>query len=162
MVITRLKKRADFLRVAKTKIVAKTSTMLIQCSLASNLENQKGDLKVGFTASRRVGNAVKRNRAKRRLRSLVDQYLRKKVFEIVGSDSQKTALEFVFIAVPATVTADFNRLIQDFVKGVRWCLSQLDHQTLDGRPIILHKQITKDEGYIFKPQEDNVNVTFSC
>ena len=144
MPLTRLKKRADFLRVAKTKTVAKTPTMLIQCNPMLDLPDQDDLLKVGFTASRRVGNAVKRNRAKRRLRALADLYLGKKVFETTGV-SQGAGFDFVFIAVPATVGADFSHLLKDFTKGVRWCLLQSQPQTL-----------------VFKPQEEKTNVTLSC
>lgn len=144
MALTRLKKRADFLRVAKTKTVAKTSTMLIQCSPIFNPLDQKNGLKVGFTASRRVGNAVKRNRAKRRLRALADQYLGKRVFETTGP-LQEIGFEFVFIAVPATVGVDFTQLLKDFIKGVRWCLSQSYPQT-----------------FAHKSQEEKTDVPLSC
>ena len=147
MALSRLKKRADFLRVAKTKVVAKTSTMLIQCSPVLNaaVEAQdQGQWRVGFTASRRVGNAVKRNRAKRRLRALADMHLEKKLF---GTDSSLASdgFEFVFIAVPGTVSADFPQLSKDFIKGVRWCLSRF--QT---RPLV------------FEPQEEKADVKLSC
>ncbi|RZI46208.1 ribonuclease P protein component [Candidatus Finniella inopinata] len=148
MALSRLKKRADFLRVAKTKVVAKTSTMLIQCTPAIDValaeQIQPKHLRVGFTASRRVGNAVKRNRAKRRLRALADMHLEKKVLETIDP-STGDSFEFVFIAIPGTVNADFPQLSKDFIKGVRWCLSRFQP-----RPIA------------FEPQEEKTDVKLSC
>src|SRR3546814_11570236 len=63
-----LKRRAEFLRVAgaKRKFVAPG---LIRQS--RRRDDPEGPVRVGFTASRRVGNAVGRNRARRRLRAAV-------------------------------------------------------------------------------------------
>jgi ribonuclease P protein component len=124
MGLIRLKKRLDFLRIAQSKRVAKTSTMLIQCHYSSDEKNQEGNLRAGFTASRRVGNAVKRNRAKRRLKALADQHLTAFFSEFCKNDG-KPSLDFVFIAVPATANADFQQLYKDFIKGTQWCLTQM-------------------------------------
>jgi ribonuclease P protein component len=127
MGLIRLKKRLDFLRIAQAKRVAKTSTMLIQCHYSSDENDQEGNLRAGFTASRRVGNAVKRNRAKRRLKSLADQHL-KVFFSEFCKDYKKPSLDFVFIAVPSTATADFQQLYKDFIKGTQWCLTQIQQK----------------------------------
>lgn len=129
MALTRLKKRIDFLRIAQAKCVAKTSTMLIQCDYSALKENPEENLRTGFTASRRVGNAVKRNRAKRRLRALVDQHLKSFVLEFPVNCEEKK-LDFVFIAVPSTSEADFQQLYRDFVKGIQWCLNQIHQKFL--------------------------------
>jgi ribonuclease P protein component len=50
---------------------------------------ESGEAKVGFTASKKVGNAVKRNRAKRRLKALFvlfSQSLKKGTYIIVAKD----------------------------------------------------------------------------
>jgi ribonuclease P protein component len=60
-----LKHRKDFLRLAHAKRVHSTSFVL--------QARDRGDaqaLRVGFTCSKKVGNAVARNRAKRRLREI--------------------------------------------------------------------------------------------
>ena len=65
LVLERLKHRKDFLRLAHAKRVHSTSFVL--------QARDRGDaqaLRVGFTCSKKVGNAVARNRAKRRLREI--------------------------------------------------------------------------------------------
>ncbi len=66
--IETIKNRKDFLRA--TKIGQKTvgASIIVQ-KVKNNLEI----VRVGFTASKKVGNAIARNRAKRRMRSLVEK-----------------------------------------------------------------------------------------
>ena len=58
-----------------------------------------GPPQVGFVAARRVGNAVRRNLAKRRLR------------EAMMKVELQTDTAYVVIASPGVVTAEFNDLI---------------------------------------------------
>jgi ribonuclease P protein component len=60
-----LKKRADFLRAARARRVV-TPGFILQI----RDREPKGTIRVGFTCSKKVGNAVARNRAKRRLREV--------------------------------------------------------------------------------------------
>ncbi len=60
-----LKKRADFLRAARGVRRVTPSLTLETCPFP---ENGSG-IRVGFTATRKLGGAVERNRAKRRLRA---------------------------------------------------------------------------------------------
>jgi ribonuclease P protein component len=60
-----IQKRADFLRASRAPRVAMPG-FVIQI----RPRNDNGPMRVGFTCSKKVGNAVARNRAKRRLREI--------------------------------------------------------------------------------------------
>lgn len=64
--IVTLQKRADFLRAARARRQG-TSSLLLQGRMRAADEPKDG-IRVGYTCSKKVGNAVKRNHAKRRLR----------------------------------------------------------------------------------------------
>ena len=61
-----LKKRPDFLRAARAQKVV-TPGFILQIR---NRGDEDPKVRVGFTCSKKVGNAVARNRAKRRLREV--------------------------------------------------------------------------------------------
>jgi ribonuclease P protein component len=63
-----LRHRADFLRAARS---ARQGTPAMMVQARKRPEGEAGDaIRVGFTCSKKVGNAVARNRAKRRLREV--------------------------------------------------------------------------------------------
>jgi len=66
---------------------------------------QSGIRKVGFTATKKLGNAVKRNRAKRRLRSLFCDH----------SNSLKDGT-YIFVAKIGLFDASYEKLTNDFTK----------------------------------------------
>lgn len=68
-----LKKRAEFLSAARARRQG-TAGFMLQARKRGADEND-GGIRVGFTCSKKVGNAVIRNRAKRRLRALAAQVL---------------------------------------------------------------------------------------
>lgn len=67
-------------------------------------------MRVGFTVSRKVGNAVKRNRARRRLRAVVDR-----VFPLHA----KPGHDFVVIGRARTLTRGFDSLIGDMTTALK-------------------------------------------
>ena len=72
--LPRLKRRPDFVRLTRTGRAAAAPGLVLQC--APRPAGIAGDApRVGFTASRKVGGAVARNRARRRLRALADAVL---------------------------------------------------------------------------------------
>lgn len=66
-----LRKRADFLAVARARRQG-TATMMVQ---GRDRRDSDPRVRVGFTCSKKVGNAVTRNRAKRRLRAVAREML---------------------------------------------------------------------------------------
>lgn len=70
-----LKTRADFLRVAAARGRMVTPSLILQVALRPAELAGDERIRVGFTASRKVGNAVVRNRAKRRLRAAAAEVL---------------------------------------------------------------------------------------
>ena len=114
--IGRLTRRAEFLEVAAAnrKWVAPGLILQVRRQPTSEPQSDKAmpaaDVRVGFTASRKVGNAVKRNRARRRLRAVAAQVL----------DAHATrGMDFVLIARPATVERDYRALVGDLVAGLK-------------------------------------------
>jgi ribonuclease P protein component len=67
-------------------------------------------VRVGFTASRKVGNAVVRNRAKRRLRAAADRIL---------PDGGKPGTDYVLIARSVTAERTFAALLGDLAAALR-------------------------------------------
>ena len=61
--------------------------------------------KVGFTATKKLGNAVKRNRAKRRLRAVFCEF----------SSSLKDG-SYIFVAKQGLFDNSYERLVNDFKK----------------------------------------------
>jgi ribonuclease P protein component len=104
-----LKVRADFLRVAAGRKKAVTPGLVLQA--ASRPPRSEGrEVRVGFTASRKVGNAVVRNRAKRRLRAAARQLL-------TARGNPET--DYVLIARAATAERPFAALLDDLKSALR-------------------------------------------
>ncbi len=96
----RLKKRKQFVRVTNQgrKLVASGLILLY----APNDKETNG---VGFTVTKKVGNAVTRNRIRRRLREVV---------RLVLPKFKKTGYDFVVIGRKSTFDRPFYRLKKDF------------------------------------------------
>lgn len=69
-----LKKRADYLHAARGPRKAMPG-LVLQARRRDAAETDSAAIRVGFTCSRKVGGAVARNRAKRRLRAAARQVL---------------------------------------------------------------------------------------
>ncbi len=117
MKITTLAKRQDFLRIASGRKKWVAQSMIVQIAEKPPTENQDSTtdnltIRVGYTASKKVGNAVRRNRAKRRLREVA-----RKILPLYGKKDH----DYVLIARTSSVEMSFDQLIRDF----KWCLKRL-------------------------------------
>ena len=100
--ILRLRKRADFLRAKDANKSIATAGLVLQV-VTSNI-NDDSALRLGFTATAKVGNAVKRNRIKRRLRAVAREVMAKSA--IAGHD-------YVIIGRFRSVDREFTSLVKD-------------------------------------------------
>ena len=64
----------------------------------------------GFTASKKVGGAVLRNKAKRRMRSLVNE---------LKNDFKPNGQDYVLIARKQVVNHDYNKIKDELINSIR-------------------------------------------
>jgi ribonuclease P protein component len=120
--VDRLRRRADYLRVQAANRRVALPGLLLQAAPASDTEKSTGPvLRIGFTASRKVGNAVLRNRARRRLKALAGDVMPRHAAP--GHD-------YVLVARQATPGRDFTALRGDLEAALKklrlWCAAPLD------------------------------------
>ena len=100
----RLKKRAEFLHVA-----AKGRKIPVKGLVLQALPRPGEQVRLGFTATKKIGNAVVRNRTKRRLREAARIYLRQ--HHIAPAD-------LVLIGRAGTAGRRFDLLIADIGQAI--------------------------------------------
>jgi ribonuclease P protein component len=103
--MSRLEKRADFLRLAKGQ---RCSTEGLVLQMQPHPDGGAG-LRAGFTATKKLGNAVVRNRTKRRLRE---------VARLVLPLFAKPGCDYVLIGREATASRPFASLIEDLKRAL--------------------------------------------
>ena len=77
MKLQTLKHRKDF--VLSNKFAKKIFSKNFIIQKYTNSDNIDLNLKFGFTATKKIGNAVTRNRAKRRMRALVSRFVKEDI-----------------------------------------------------------------------------------
>ena len=100
-------KRRDFLRAQQGNLKYITSSVLIQ--LIPNDIRGKFSTRVGFTASKKIGNAVKRNYAKRLMRSLVYKQ----------SSELASSFDYVFIARQSILSKKFYLIESEIMRALK-------------------------------------------
>lgn len=107
MALGRLKQRAEFLKVAGARRKWAAPGLVLQA--APRGTDGELDIRIGYTASRKVGNAVARNRARRRLRAAVAQVMPRYA---------EPGFDYVVIARRGTVDRPFDALVGDLRHGL--------------------------------------------
>jgi ribonuclease P protein component len=111
--LERLKKRADFLAAAKGLACAR-GAVLVQ---ARDRKDGTAAIRVGVTATRRIGGAVVRNRAKRRLREAA---------RVVMAPQARAGCDYVLIARGGTADRGWARLLDDMKSALIRLAADLD------------------------------------
>jgi ribonuclease P protein component len=106
----RLRQRADFLAVANGARVNSAAF-----TLQSRGRDDQGPARVGFTVTKKNGNAPERNRIRRRLREAVRR---------LDAVAMRPHHDYVLVGRRAALTADFDAMLDD----LRSALKRLDRQ----------------------------------
>ena len=123
--VVRLKRRSEFLSVAATGRRWVAPAFVLQIGRrAVDAELANTEIGLGFTATKRIGNAVARNRAKRRLREAARQLL---------PHAATSGHDYVLIARTEVLTCVFQTLLDDLEKAFSRVLTA-KHRPAGRRP----------------------------
>ena len=116
--------RADFLRAQSGGCRQARPGLTLEICATPERRARDGAARVGFTASRKVGGAVERNRAKRRLRAAAAS-----VLPLYGRERH----DYVLVARTATLSRPFPALLEDFKQALDAGHIQLDRKAQRSR-----------------------------
>ena len=118
----RLQKRGDFLRLQHNGVKQVMPAFIMQAGASPD---KLAQIRIGFTASKKIGNAVCRNRAKRRLRALATSAL---------LPASRPNTDYVLIARRSILQASFAQLEADLRSALLSVHKKLVHP-LQKKPI---------------------------
>ncbi len=110
----RLRKRSEFLAVASANRRSATPGLVLQAKTRRDDETPAGapTFRIGFTATKKIGNAVARNRARRRLRAAVR--------EVLGQNQLQAApTDLVLVARFGTIQRNYGELKNDLAQSLK-------------------------------------------
>ena len=100
-----IKKRSTFVNIRENGVFIRSNNINIQKLINQDLDNKIG---VGYTATKKIGNAVKRNKTKRIMRELAKKILIK----------CKTNTYYVLIAKKSILDTKFKDLLEELEKMI--------------------------------------------
>jgi ribonuclease P protein component len=106
----RLKQRADFLAAAAGAKASGATAAGAAFVLQARARGDAAPSRVGFTVSKKVGNAVERNRVRRRLREVV---------RLSAALPQATGHDYVLIGRRAGLDLPFEKMIAEFAGALK-------------------------------------------
>ncbi len=102
----RLKTRSAYRAAASGRRISKPGFVL-QALKTGN--DERGSPRFGFTVTKKIGNAVVRNRIRRRLKEAV---------RLAGVEQGEPDTDYVLIGRRAALSLDFDRLVADLLTGM--------------------------------------------
>ena len=108
--------RRDFLQARNKGEKALARGLVIQA-----IRRDTDSWRVGLTASKKIGNAVCRNRARRRMRALARQHL---------ASLARPGVDYVLIARHDTISCDWQDLVTGLKKAIGYLHNKLPAQAV--------------------------------
>lgn len=112
-----IRKRADFLAANRGKRFVTASFVLLANRRRSDHPIPANTIRRGITVTKKIGNAVARNRMKRRFRALLTQSL---------ADNGLAGVDYIMIGRKAVKETDFAAMKADLEKGLKILAQKLD------------------------------------
>ena len=105
----RLKRRAAFVAVARGQRLSRPGFILQALAAGDETGGKPGKRppRFGFTVTKKIGNAVVRNRIRRRLREAVR----------LAEPKAESSTDYVLVGRRAALTLQFERLVTDLIDG---------------------------------------------
>ncbi|KZL20194.1 Ribonuclease P protein component [Pseudovibrio axinellae] len=128
-----LKKRSEFLSVAKGGRIARRAFVLQSAKTRSD-----GDPRMGYTVTKKTGNSVERSRIKRRLRAAVAS---------LDMDIAQIGADYVLVGRRAALSQPFEDLLKDLKGSLRNAFKPRKSRPIQPKPNSLANS---------KPPHDNV------
>ncbi len=120
--VSPLRKRREFIAM-RAGVRQHMSTFLLQMKYRDGSDEQKNpinktDARVGFTVTKKTGNAVERNRIKRRLRDAIQRSL---------PNTGRASHDYVVIGKRAALNSDFQTIVRELSSALKR-VHQKNHQ----------------------------------